>query len=94
MSILDTRINTVASIAIETATNLANNYYDKDFIETALLGVDGGDGVVNLLTQYYNITAVDTLLTNYQTKGSYLTSGSLIGYATTGSNTDELSHER
>ena len=85
MSILDTKINTVASIAIDTATRLANNYYDKNFIETALTGVEGGEGVVNLLTQYYNKAAVDTLLTNYQSKGNYLTSGSLIGYATTGS---------
>ena len=85
MSILDTKINTVASIALNTATILANNYYDKDFVESALIGLNGGEGVINLLTQYYNRAYVDTLLTNYQSKGNYLTSGSLIGYATTGS---------
>ena len=37
------------------------------------------------LFEYYKKTEVDNLLTIYQAKGSYLTSGSLIGYATTGS---------
>ena len=37
------------------------------------------------LLLYYNKVTVNSLLTNYQTVGNYLTSGSLIGYVTTGS---------
>jgi hypothetical protein len=67
MSILDTKINTVASIAINTATNLANNYFDKDYI-TNVLAVSSGEGGVGSLFQFYNRVEVDTLLTNYQMK--------------------------
>jgi hypothetical protein len=84
MSILESKINSIGAIALETSVRLNNNYYDKVFIDTFLTAGGGGQTVNDLLLLYYNKVTVNSLLSNYQTVGNYLTSGSLIGYATIG----------
>jgi hypothetical protein len=87
---LESKINSVAAIALDTANNLLNNYYDKNYITS----VCGCEYFWGSLFEYYKRTEVNSLLTNYITGGSltgyattgsiptdYLTSGSLVGYA-------------
>jgi hypothetical protein len=72
---LESKINSVAAIALDTANNLLNNYYDKNYITSVVAAsISGGS-----LFEYYKKTEVNNLLT------SYITGGSLTGYATTGS---------
>ena len=85
MSILESKINSIGTIALETSVRLNNNYYDKTFMETILTAGGNGNTVNGLLLLYYNKVTVGSLLSNCQTKGNFLTRGSLKGYACTGS---------
>ena len=93
MSILESKINSIGAIALDTASNLSNNYYTKAEVTTFLTAGNNPDSVSNLFFQYYNKITVDSILTYYITSGSlanyarktdlptnFLTSGSLVGY--------------
>ena len=67
MSILESKINSIGAIALETSFRLSNNYYDKAFIDTLLTTGGSGATVTDLLLLYYNKVTVNSLLSNYQT---------------------------
>ena len=94
MSLLESKLNSVAAIAINTAVSLEANYYNKGMIDQLaiqpnadLLGyVKVGSLPTSFLTSgsLLGYARVEGIPTNFLTSGSlldYITSGSLLGYA-------------
>jgi hypothetical protein len=55
MSMLESKINSIAAIALDTANNLLNNYYDKNYITSVVAASNPGVACSSIIKRLKSI---------------------------------------